>query len=95
MRLVQNLGQVTLHENEFRITGKLLPKRVFSLDEVREIVLEALTFYAAFFNLFYEYAMSYKEEKIVPGRCGSSGQVEEVRILVHEGGGLKGFQTPP
>ena len=84
----------TLHENKFRL-GKLLPKRVYTLDEVRALASEALSFYAAFFNLFWGYAMSYKEEKIVQGRCGPSGQVENVRILVHEAGGLKGFQTPP
>jgi hypothetical protein len=85
----------TLHGNEFRIVGKLLPKRVFTLDEVGVMVFEALSFYGAFFNLFYESAMSYTEEKIVKGRCGPNEEVEQVRILVHNGGGLKGFQTPP
>jgi hypothetical protein len=38
---------------------------------------------------------SYKEDKIVKGRFGPGGSVEEIQLTVHEGHGLNGFKSPP
>ena len=38
---------------------------------------------------------SYKEDKIVKGRFGPGGSVEDIQLTVQKGNGLNGFKSPP
>ena len=49
----------------------------------------------AIIGLTIDNIKSYKEDKIVKGRFGPGGSVEDIQLTVHKSYGLNGFKSPP
>ena len=88
----------TIYANEFRCRKKFstwkLPTSVPLADLMKKIQ-DCIDFYLTFMRLYDDHRKSYKEPKIIKGRFAADGGWLDLEILVQEGIGVTGFQSPP
>lgn len=82
-----------IYEGEFRIRHGF-PKAI-KLSRIEELINNALNFFQAFLDVWTQHRLGYKEPKVVRGRIGHEGQLEDIELLVHPTVGVYGFRTPP
>jgi len=90
-----------LYEEEFRIIqgegvkiNNMIDRSVKLKWLVPKIEL-AINSMLVIIQLVQEYIASYTEPKILKGRIGPDGSYEDVELLIENGYGVTGFQSPP